>query len=146
MSTISIYFILLYVHWTYNQEWNRLVTELNRYYPQLSSRVSGTNQELVQCRDQWNRWQPTPVFLPGESQGQGSLVGCVYGVAQTWTRLKWLSSSSSSGKEQEGLHLRYSVYHSVAIWSWVNSFLTFQFLFVCKNGDNDFVCLSTLQK
>ena len=25
----------------------------------------------------WTRkWQPTPVFLPGESQGQGSLVGC----------------------------------------------------------------------
>ena len=23
-----------------------------------------------------NEWQPTPVFLPGESQGQGSLVGC----------------------------------------------------------------------
>ena len=24
----------------------------------------------------WRRkWQPTPVFLPGESQGQGSLVG-----------------------------------------------------------------------
>ena len=22
------------------------------------------------------RWQPTPVFLPGESQGQRSLVGC----------------------------------------------------------------------
>ena len=22
------------------------------------------------------RWQPTPVFLPGESQGWGSLVGC----------------------------------------------------------------------
>ena len=21
-------------------------------------------------------WQPTPVFLPGESQGWGSLVGC----------------------------------------------------------------------
>ena len=21
-------------------------------------------------------WQPTPIFLPGESQGQGSLVGC----------------------------------------------------------------------
>ena len=26
---------------------------------------------------QWRRkWQPTPVFLPGESQGQRSLVGC----------------------------------------------------------------------
>ena len=25
----------------------------------------------------WRRkWQPTPVFLPGESWGQGSLVGC----------------------------------------------------------------------
>ena len=43
----------------------------------------------------WRRkWQPTPVFLPGESQGRGSLVGCVYGVAQSQTWLKWLSSSS----------------------------------------------------
>ena len=26
----------------------------------------------------WRRkWQPTPVFLPGESQGQRSLVGCI---------------------------------------------------------------------
>ena len=25
----------------------------------------------------WRRkWQPTPVFLPGESQGRGSLAGC----------------------------------------------------------------------
>ena len=25
----------------------------------------------------WRRkWQPTPVFLPGESQGRGSLMGC----------------------------------------------------------------------
>ena len=92
----------------------------------------------------WRRkWQPTPVFLPGESQGRGSLVGCrlwgrkesdmteqlhfhsslscteegngnplqcsclenprdggawwaaIYRVAQSWTRLKRLSSSSS---------------------------------------------------
>ena len=45
----------------------------------------------------WRRkWQPTPVFLPGESQGWGSLVGCCLWVAQSRTRLKWLSSSSSS--------------------------------------------------
>ena len=32
----------------------------------------------------WRRkWQPTPVFLPGESQGRGSLVGCCLGVAQS---------------------------------------------------------------
>ena len=46
----------------------------------------------------WRRkWQPTPVFIPGESQGWGSLVGwwaAVYGVAQSRTQLKWLSSSS----------------------------------------------------
>jgi len=41
----------------------------------------------------WRRkWQPTPVFLPGESQGWGSLMGAVYGLAQSPTRLKWLSS------------------------------------------------------
>ena len=41
----------------------------------------------------WRRkWQPTPVFLPGGSQGRGSLVGCVYGVAQSRTRRKRLSS------------------------------------------------------
>ena len=43
----------------------------------------------------WRRkWQPTPVFLPGESQGRGSLVGCRLWVAQSRTRLKRLSSSS----------------------------------------------------
>ena len=91
----------------------------------------------------WRRkWQPTPAFLPGGSQGRGSLVGCrlwggtesdtterlhfhfslscpgegngnplqrsclenprdsgawwaaVYGVTQSWTQLKQLSSSS----------------------------------------------------
>ena len=45
----------------------------------------------------WGRkWQPTPVFLPGESQGRESLAGCRLGVAQSQTRLKRLSSSSSS--------------------------------------------------
>ena len=45
----------------------------------------------------WRRkWQPTPVFLPGESQGRWSLV---YGVAQSRTRLNRLSSSSSMSIE-----------------------------------------------
>ena len=34
---------------------------------------------------QWRRkWQPTPVFLPGESQGRGSLVGCCL-----WGHTEW---------------------------------------------------------
>ena len=40
-------------------------------------------------------WQPTPLLLPGEFQRQGSLVAAIYGVAQSQTRLKRLSSSSS---------------------------------------------------
>ena len=44
----------------------------------------------------WRRkWQPTPVFLPGESQGQRAWRASVYGVVQSQTRLKRLSSSSS---------------------------------------------------
>ena len=53
-------------------------------------------KNCLQCRrpgfDPWVRripqrreWQPTPVFLPGESHGQRNLVG--YGVAKNWTRL-----------------------------------------------------------
>ena len=44
----------------------------------------------------WRRkWQPTPVFLPGESQDKGAWWAAIYGVAQSRTWLKWLSSSSS---------------------------------------------------
>ena len=43
-----------------------------KYLPGMQeTRVRSPGQE-----DPWRRkWQPTPVFLPGESQGQGSLVG-----------------------------------------------------------------------
>ena len=45
----------------------------------------------------WRRkWQRTPVFLSEESQGWGAWWAAVYGVAQSLTRLKRLSSSSSS--------------------------------------------------
>ena len=35
-----------------------------------------TSLSLFTFRHWRRKWQPTPVFLPGESQGQGSLVGC----------------------------------------------------------------------
>jgi len=41
------------------------------------------------------KWQPTPVFLPGESGDGGAWWAAIYGVAQSRTRLKRLSSSSS---------------------------------------------------
>ena len=36
----------------------------------------GTSLSLFACMHWRRKWQPIPVFLPGESQGQGSLVGC----------------------------------------------------------------------
>ena len=45
----------------------------------------------------WRRtWQPTPVFLPGNPRDGEAWWAAVYGVAQSQTRLKQLSSSSSS--------------------------------------------------
>ena len=42
--------------------------------------ASITNAEVAEIEGfyiHWRRkWQPTPVILPGESQGQGSLLGC----------------------------------------------------------------------
>ena len=36
----------------------------------------------------WRRkWQPTPVFLPGESQGWGAWWAAVHGVAKSQTQL-----------------------------------------------------------
>ena len=41
----------------------------------------------------WRRaWQPTPVFLPGESHGQRTLVGYSPKSHKTQTLLKWLST------------------------------------------------------
>ena len=45
----------------------------------------------------WRRaWQPTPVFLSGESHGQRSLAGCgPWGHKKSRTWLKWLSRKPS---------------------------------------------------
>ena len=44
----------------------------------------------------WRRaWQPTPIFLPGESRGQES-GGLVHGVAKSQTQLKRTKQASNS--------------------------------------------------
>ena len=45
----------------------------------------------------WRRkWQPTPVFLPGESQGQGSLVGC-----RLWGRTELDTTEVTQQQQQQ---------------------------------------------
>ena len=41
-------------------------------------------------------WQPTPVFLPGETHGQGSLAGYSPWGHKEWTWPKWLSTHTRS--------------------------------------------------
>ena len=66
----------------------------------------------------WRRkWKPTPVFLPGESQGRGAWWAAVYGVTQSRTRLKRLSSSSSRRRWViEDLALIYVIKHSAYVF------------------------------
>ena len=45
----------------------------------------------------WRRkWQPTPVFLPGESQGQRSLVGC-----RLWGRTESDTTEATQQQQQQ---------------------------------------------
>ena len=45
----------------------------------------------------WRRkWQPTPVFLPGESQGRGSLVGCLL-----WGRTESDTTEATQQQQQQ---------------------------------------------
>ena len=53
----------------------------------------------------WRRkWQPTPVFLPGESQGWGSLVGC-----RLWGRTE--SDTTEATQQQQQPCSTGGIYH-----------------------------------
>ena len=51
----------------------------------------------------WRRkWQPTPVFLPGESQGQGAWWAADYGVSHDWSDLAAAAAAALLLKTQRG--------------------------------------------
>ena len=59
--------------------WLIIVSEL---LPTAMARTDPTLGVFVRTSMHWRRkWQPTPVFVPGESQGRRSLVGC-----RLWSR------------------------------------------------------------
>ena len=61
-----------------NAEFERIVWRDKKAFLSDQCKEIEENNRMGKTRDCfWRRkWQPTPVFLPGESQGQGSLVGC----------------------------------------------------------------------
>ena len=53
---------------------------------------------------QWKRkWQPTPVFLPGESQGRGSLVGC-----RLWGRTESDTTEATYQQQHTYIHTHFT--------------------------------------
>ena len=60
----------------------------------------------------WRRkWQPSPVFLPGESHGQRAWQATVHRVAKSWTRLSDFTHSHTqtmAGNEDNGDSLKRS--------------------------------------
>ena len=54
----------------------------------------------------WRKWQPTPVFLPGESHGRRSLVGYSPRVAKSQTWLSDFTSLSLSLSSPRGTEIK----------------------------------------
>ena len=64
--------------------------------------------ELLTCSSTWWRrqWQPTPVFLPGESQGRGSLVGC-----RLWGRTESDTTEATQHQQQQRYWMAFFLNH-----------------------------------
>ena len=68
-----------------------------------------STQSLSINQSQLSKWQPTPVFLPGESQGRGSLVGCCL-----WGRTESDTTEATQQQQQHStIHPCYTPCHSV---------------------------------
>ena len=80
----------------------------------------------------WRRkWQPPPVFLPGESQGRGSLLGC-----RLWGRTESDTTEAAAAaavfKKTTTLFKNY-FYLLITAWPQFLEFLTFNDIFsVCS--------------
>ena len=62
----------------------------------LGVRQDGANSlSLFTFMHRRRKWQPTPVFLPGESQGRGSLVGC-----HLWGRTESETTEATQQQQQ----------------------------------------------
>ena len=57
---------------------------------------SATSLSLFSFMHWRRKWQPTPEFLPGESQGQGSLVGC-----RLWGRTESDKTEATQQQQQQ---------------------------------------------
>ena len=64
-----------------------LVAQMVKCLPTIwETQVQSLGLQSLVGKNSWRRkWQPTPVFLPGESHGWRSLVATVHGVTKSRT-------------------------------------------------------------
>ena len=85
----------------------------------------------------WRRkWQPTPVFLPGESQGRGSLVGCCL-----WGRTELDTTEETQQQQQQQLFTQSSWSCHSLLWNMNHSRLPHYF-FLNVNPIMSYSCLN----
>ena len=86
----------------------------------------------------WRRkWQPTPVFLPGESQGRGSLVGC-----RLWGRTESDTTEATWQQQQFSVIMVSVCLPSDALLQHLPSYLGFSYL---RHGVSLHSCCSKVQ-
>ena len=96
-----------------------------------------TSQSLFTYMHWRRKWHPTPVFLPGEFQGQGSLVGC-----HLWSRTESDATEATQQQQQHNHSLsssrpRYLVNSSQNVFETSSSFhaCPWNFCFVVDGWD-----------
>ena len=62
-----------------------------------------TSLSLFTFMPQRRKWQPTPVFLPGESQGRQSLVGC-----RLWGRTQSDTTEATQQQQQQQQQIKHA--------------------------------------
>ena len=108
-----------------------------------------TSLSLFTCMHWRRKWQPTPVFLPGESQGRGSLVGCpLWGLAESDTTE--VTQQQQQQQQQQHTHCLQKADSICEIWgknqrSWLNwhreLFLLRKWFLLFSSNTDSFVSL-----
>ena len=73
------------------------------------------NQGCFMAPQKKMKWQPTPVFLPGESHGQRGLTGTVHGVSGSWTQLSDFHFTSEEDELSDILKTVRTSYFSILL-------------------------------
>ena len=85
--------------------------------PSMESHRVGHELKQLSMHAWRRKWQPTPMFLPGESQGRQSLVGCrLWGRTESDTTEAMLHQQQQQQQQQQRVKLLGTSRHSPTGW------------------------------